>query len=588
MSRTKQLLLASVAIVGVAGVAQAQELSFAPVAFPSTDEAKRDVIASDYVEIDGVQHEIDYHVIARSGDELGEGVFGLLVNQDGEPVMNADGSTHVSVDADFTSLLPVGDKLFAVTHFESRPGAMYVTELSQDPETGVLTAISTSPVDFSAVGGLWVPCAGSVTPWNTHLGSEEYEPDARSVVEAATIDDIDDYFKPMARYFGLSPETMTLDDFRAAFNPYTFGFPVEITVDETGAATPVKHYAMGRMALELAYVMPDEKTVYISDDGTNVSLFMFVADEAGDLDAGTLYAVKWNQTSGEGAGAADLEWIDLGHANSGDIADAIASGVSFNDIFATAEPAGEGVCPADFSGVNTSAGFECLAVKPGMETVASRLETRRYAALMGATTELRKEEGITFDAATNTLYVAMSEIAKGMEAGASQDLGGPDSVQLEQNKCGAVYALDVAPNAEIGSDYVAQNMTGLVAGVPTSYEEGSEYAGNKCDVDGIANPDNITFIAGTRTLIIGEDTGSGHQNDIIWAYNLDDQSLTRIQTTPYGSETTSPYFYTNINGFGYLMSVIQHPYGESDEDKLADPADARAYVGYVGPFPALQ
>ena len=35
------------------------------------------------------------------------------------------------------------------------------------------------------------------------------------------------------------------------------------------------------------------------------------------------------------------------------------------------------------------------------------------------------------------------------------------------------------------------------------------------------------------------------------------------------------------------MAVIQHPYGESDEDKLKDAADARAYVGYVGPFPAL-
>ena len=29
--------------------------------------------------------------------------------------------------------------------------------------------------------GLWVPCAGSVTPWGTHLGSEEYEPDAAKV-----------------------------------------------------------------------------------------------------------------------------------------------------------------------------------------------------------------------------------------------------------------------------------------------------------------------------------------------------------------------------------------------------------------------
>lgn len=28
------------------------------------------------------------------------------------------------------------------------------------------------PVDFSKWGGLWLPCAGSLTPWGTHLGSE--------------------------------------------------------------------------------------------------------------------------------------------------------------------------------------------------------------------------------------------------------------------------------------------------------------------------------------------------------------------------------------------------------------------------------
>jgi hypothetical protein len=68
---------------------------------------------------------------------------------------------------------------------------------------------------------------------------------------------------------------------------------------------------------------------------------------------------------------------------------------------------------------------------------------------------------------------------------------------------------------------------------------------------------------------------------------MGNQKLTRIQTTPYGSETTSPYFYANVNGWGYLTSVVQHPYGESDEDKLSEPADAAAYTGYVGPFPAM-
>jgi hypothetical protein len=37
-----------------------------------------------------------------------------------------------------------------------------------------------------------------------------------------------------------------------------------------------------------------------------------------------------------------------------------------------------------------------------------------------------------------------------------------------------------------------------------------------------------------------------------------------------------------------MMSVIQHPYGESDGDKVGPgSAERRAYTGYVGAFPAL-
>jgi hypothetical protein len=76
---------------------------------------------------------------------------------------------------------------------------------------------------------------------------------------------------------------------------------------------------------------------------------------------------------------------------------------------------------------------------------------------MGATTELRKEEGITFDATRNKLYLAMSEIGRGMEdfnkngsASDSYDLGGSNDIKLSgYNKCGGVYQLDVSGNATI-------------------------------------------------------------------------------------------------------------------------------------------
>ncbi len=61
-------------------------------------------------------------------------------------------------------------------------------------------------------------------------------------------------------------------------------------------------------------------------------------------------------------------------------------------------------------------------------------------------------------------------------------------------------------------------------------------------------------------LIIGEDT-SNHQNDALWVYDLKTAQLQRILTTPYGAETTSPYFYPNFGGHAYIAASIQHPYG---------------------------
>lgn len=69
-------------------------------------------------------------------------------------------------------------------------------------------------------------------------------------------------------------------------SPYMFGQAVEVSVGEGGAVQAQKWYTMGREAKELVFVMPDNRTVYITDDGTNVGFFKFVADAAGDLSSG--------------------------------------------------------------------------------------------------------------------------------------------------------------------------------------------------------------------------------------------------------------------------------------------------------------
>ena len=159
---------------------------------------------------------LSYHVLHRSGDFVEGWYAGLVVDKIGQPILQsaADATGKVargpflSAGADGTSMLIIpnakvdgvkGHTIFLVNQFEyvttgmnvdsskppislyaALPMSMNLTVLDQNPDTGTLAPIKLSNVDFSAVDGLWIPCNSSVTPWRTHLGSEEYEPDAQT------------------------------------------------------------------------------------------------------------------------------------------------------------------------------------------------------------------------------------------------------------------------------------------------------------------------------------------------------------------------------------------------------------------------
>jgi secreted PhoX family phosphatase len=576
-------------------------IHFSTSKLPLTDIDKRAVLSSQSVIVNGQTYPIDYHTILRSGDKRGDSTFGLLLNEQGQAIKDKTGKPLISSRNDFTSLLTVEDEIFMVSQFEDKPGVMYLAKIAQDKKTGLLNAVDLSPLDFKDVNGGWVHCAGSITPWNSHLGTEEYEPDAD--LWNSETGALNKNFKAMAAYFGGDIKSM---------HPYHYGWIIEVKVLNKQGDTQIdKHYSMGRFSHELAYVLPDSRTAYMSDDGSNVGLYMFFADKAGDMTAGHLYAAHWLQTGSKNGGQANIEWIDLGHASNTEVKNLINKNLHFDDIFEKASVQQDNSCPTGFSSINTGSKphsdkkyHECLKLKKGMEVAASRLETRRYAAMLGATTEFNKEEGISFDAATNTLYIGMSYIEKGMENNQkygkfdnTYDIGGDNHINIPFNRCGGVYALDLKKENQIGSDYVATTMRGFLMGKMTqaydkkndleAYPENSLLVNNYCDVEGLANPDNISIIPGYNTLIVGEDTNKGHQNDAVWSLNLKTKKLTRILTTPYGSEITSPYVIPNLNGFAYIMGVVQHPYGETDKDKLNMPQEKQGYTGYIGPLPAL-
>ncbi len=458
---------------------------------------------------------------------------------------------------EYRSQPPAGAQFTESDYWSRLPATMSVAAVDQDKRTGALKVSDYDNVSFADKDGLWVPCAASLSPWNTHLSSEEYEPDAKTregLPAASDSQDGTDINGFSKAFFG--------DETTA--NAYNYGLVPEVRVHRDGSTSVQMHYALGRIAHELADVQPDGRTVFMGDDGGYTGMFMFVADRVANLSSGTLYAAKWNQTSpaGTDGGAADLTWIRLGHGSDTQISRMVDAGITFSDIFEVSN-----IDPGDpsFTKVHTYMGTEWLKLKPGMAKAAAFLETRRYAALLGATTEFNKFEGTTHNARDKSVYVVMSRVEGGMSDGTGD-------IQLAANKGGAVYQMDLSGGVQdssggkIRSRYVG---TGIHA-VPAllgHYSSTPDLSGNKCDQDHVCGGDNLKYSEGMRTLFIGEDTGY-RNNNYVWAYNVDTGKLSRVLSVPMGAEATGLQVVDDYNGSAYIMGNFQHPgeFGSSDPD----------------------
>ena len=417
----------------------------------------------------------DYQILIQQGD------FGVIGSITGK-----DGVEFVSNDPDFNAFVSTGDTAgYLFTNWENRPGGMSRVKMSRAEDgTWTVDESDAKMLDFAAVQGTWVNCFGTLSPWGTPLTSEELY-----------FDDTNDWNNPGYEYID---DVAGLEGYLGYYpNPYRYGFIVEIT-DPAGAATPVKQVAMGRYSHENSVVMPDQKTVYLSDDGTNVVFFKFVADTAGDLSAGTLYAAKMTQRdpAGTAAGEAgfDVEWVELAHGTNGEIEGWIAE---YDGIDQSAYVEGE-------TSYITDAEVAAWAAGEAADNRVAFLESRKAAAAKGATAEFRKMEGVHMNATAIAaghpyVYMAMSEVAKGMS-----DTDG--DVQVGENMCGVVYQMP------IDDAYNITAMNPVVAG--GAFDKDAE--ANACDVAGIANPDNV-LILDNGDVVIGEDTGL-HENNALWLW----------------------------------------------------------------------
>lgn len=515
-----------------------------------------------------------YNTLYKTGDSLKNGtasvIAGAYYDINSNPIMDTSGATpqpFFSDCPDGNSLISLanptvagvsGHTLFLVTQYEyvtgnnasagtrptpsgtdmygKLPSPITVTTLDQDKTSGALKAVKHFNVDTKPVNGIWIACASSLSPWNTHLSSEEYEPDAVSIASNTM-------FQAFSQnLFGSS----------TAANPYHYGHVPEVTVKPDGSATIVKHYCLGRIARELVEVCPDNKTLLMGDDGTDTGLFMFIADKEKDLSAGSLYVAKWTQTSATAGGAATLAWIKLGSATSAEVK-TLADTLKASDIVTVkkADPLDASYTKIAFNGTT-----EWVKFVVGKEKAAAFLETHRYAAVMGGSMEFTKMEGVALNRKDKVAYVAMSRIEKGMSDSAAD-------IKVGKITAGATYELKLSvgqkdkAGASIASDWVPTVMTAIPALVGEDLAT-PDASGNTANVDKISNADNLKFSEKLRTLFVGEDSGQ-HVNNFLWAYNVDSKKLSRILSVPAGGEATGLEVVDNLNGFAYVMSNFQHP-----------------------------
>jgi len=487
----------------------------------------------------------DYQRLARGGESTGDGEeLGSVYTPDGEFLV---GQTH----PDFNGFIPSSEvdvEGYLFTNWEHWPGTMSRLHLRQTGRNGQWEVLNSENLDFIDIEGTWQNCFGTVSPWGTPLTSEENylitdtpdwnNPDWDDDEERENVD-------RLARHLGHEEDD---GEFTEAFpNPYRYGYIVELEEPER-EPQPVKRFGLGRSAHENAVVMPDQRTAYTTSDGTGRGFYKFVADQPGDLSAGTLYAAKATQRGPDGGDVAavsfGLEWIELAHATEEEIESWIAE---YDDITQADYEDGE-------TSYITETEIETWGDGEAPDDRVAFLETTAAAEAKGATTEFRKMEGVNIRRNAQPgdyMYVGMSNTNETMS-----DDEGDIQIDEEGGDWGAMYRMELevdydvsemepiitgGPDANIcgGCPYDATPQSNdkacqSCAFNPTRDEEdrgrlvGTMNLAKSMAMSGqtsldpentIAEPDNIVVMDDGR-VVIGEDTGNeGHDHNMIWIFD---------------------------------------------------------------------
>ena len=570
----------------------------APIAI--ADRAKTSVSSKlkiDWDDSTSSEYQLGYKSFFETGNTVpkwggGEIIAGGYFNANGDPIMDTsvpasprqffsdcpDGSSLIHLDG--AQVEGVNNPVFHVVQFEyasqnlagaseygNLPSPIAILTLDQNQTTGHLELKKYFNVDTSAVHGLWITCGASMSPWNTHLSSEEYEPDAFE-----------------QGIGGPSPKGISKNFFgdEAAAKPYNYGHLPEVIVNKDGSGSIIKHFCMGRISHELVHVMPDNRTVIMGDDYTNGGFFMFIADVAKDLSAGKLYVAKYVSELTESS-TGQIKWIELGHATSQEIEKMVnIDNIQPSDIM---ESLTTNPNDASYTKIILAKKKLWVKVKPGMEKAAAFLETHRYAALKGGSMAFTKMEGTTINIKDKVAYSALANIQDSMIKDNAAWVAAHNVSFTKKITAGGVLAHDLTAGQNttdgqpINSEWIPYQSKMLLMGEDITVDS----LGNTANPDKIASPDNLKFSETLRTLFIGEDSGN-HPNNFLWAYNVDTKAdPVRLLSTPAGAESTGLHAVDSVNGWTYIMSNFQHA---GDMKSLSEDLKAATLANYNNGYSA--
>jgi len=431
----------------------------------------------------------DYQVLLQAGDTMDNGTIagGIYSAHDGQQIL-------LSQKPDYNAFIPMnsdGTSGYLYTAWEDRPAGISQVELEWNPSSSEWDVLSKQMLNLSDINGAWVLCFGSVSPWSTPLFSEELY-----------FDDTEDWNNDGYRYHS---DQLRLEQYLGHYpNPYDYGYIIEM--EQATSTTPelVRHLTMGRFSHENALVMPDNKTVYLTDDGYETVFFKFEADTAGDLSEGTLYSAKVTQDSTYNSASTgfDVEWLELGSSSN----DEIQGWIDDYDGITTADYIqGENSYITDEEINNWAEDYlnqdlnNDGAIGYALDDRVAFLETRKAAAAIGATDEWNKMEGVGFNQnAGDNLYLAMSSIDNAMT-------DGQGDIDVSDNLCGIVYQMTMNELWNVNRIHPA------IIGGP--YISSNQY---QCDTNNLAGPDNLVVLD-DGSVLVGEDTRR-HESNMVWLW----------------------------------------------------------------------